>query len=262
MGRSPNGEASASNKLGWHEVRTLKNHHGLGSLTLYLSGAAERNRTWSAEEADAALRLNPARVDVTRMVDVILALCALIFLAPLMLATALAIKIQDGGPIFFGHARVGYQGRSFRCWKFRSMVVDSEARLADLLARDADARREWDADHKLRRDPRITALGRFIRASSIDELPQLLNVLTGEMSLVGPRPIVIAEIERYGRRFGQYCAVRPGITGLWQVSGRNDVSYRRRVALDVTYARRRSPSLYLKILFATVPAVLMRSGSY
>jgi len=190
------------------------------------------------------------------------ALAGLLFVAPLMIVVAIAIKIQDGGPVFFGHSRIGYEGRSFRCWKFRSMVVDAEARLAALLARSPEARREWEADQKLRDDPRVTLLGRILRVSSIDELPQLFNVLRGEMSLVGPRPIVTGEVARYGRRFSQYCSVRPGITGLWQISGRNDVSYRRRVAMDTVFANTLSLSLYLKILFATVPAVLKREGSY
>ncbi|CAN7612033.1 sugar transferase [Phenylobacterium sp. LjRoot219] len=197
-----------------------------------------------------------------RIFDIIFAMSGLIFVAPLMIVVAIAIKIQDGGPIFFGHSRIGYEGRSFRCWKFRSMVVDAEARLSALLARDPEARREWEADQKLRRDPRVTLLGRFLRVSSVDEIPQLFNVLRGEMSLVGPRPIVTGEVARYGRRFAQYCSVRPGITGLWQISGRNDVSYRRRVAIDTVFANTLCLSLYLKILFATVPAVMKRDGSY
>jgi len=211
--------------------------------------------------ADLQRARRPAPV-ACRILDVIFALSGLIFVAPLMIVVAIAIKIQDGGPIFFGHSRIGYGGKSFRCWKFRSMVVDAEARLSALLARDPEARREWEADQKLRRDPRVTLLGRVLRVSSIDEIPQLFNVLRGEMSLVGPRPIVTAEVARYGRRFAQYCSVRPGITGLWQISGRNDVSYRRRVAMDSVFAASLSLSLYLKILFATVPAVMKREGSY
>jgi exopolysaccharide production protein ExoY len=142
------------------------------------------------------------------------------------------------------------------------MVVDAEDRLSALLARDPEARREWETDHKLRSDPRVTLLGRFLRVTSLDEFPQLFNVLAGEMSLVGPRPIVTAEVARYGRWFANYCSVRPGVTGVWQVSGRNDVDYRRRVAMDVLYARTRSLTLYVGVLLATVPAVLKRSGSY
>ena len=197
-----------------------------------------------------------------RFLDIILATALLLFLAPVLLAIAAAVKMQDGGPILFAHARIGRHGRSFGCLKFRSMVVDAEARLQALLASDANARAEWARDHKLRRDPRITPLGLFLRKSSLDEFPQLINVLRGEMSLVGPRPIVSAEIMRYRHRFKTYCAVRPGVTGLWQVGGRNDVDYRRRVAYDVLFVRTRSVPLYFSVLIRTVPVVLFRSGSY
>lgn len=227
---------------------------------MYLSGAEDAD-TLNAQVTESAAANSPA-LDLCRVLDVLLASGALIFLGPVMLLVGLAIKIQDGGPVFFGHQRLGYRGRSFSCWKFRSMVMDADVRLAELLASDPAARREWEADHKLRRDPRVTWLGRFIRTSSLDELPQLFNVLIGEMSLVGPRPIVAGEIHRYGRWFRDYCAVRPGITGLWQVSGRNNVTYRQRVAMDVVYARTRSVRLYLTLIAATVPAVLMRRGSY
>jgi exopolysaccharide production protein ExoY len=194
--------------------------------------------------------------------DIVAAASALLLTAPLLVAIALLVWIMDGGPALFSQPRIGRDGRHFRCLKFRSMCVDADARLARLLASDENARREWQADHKLRVDPRITRLGRFLRKTSLDETPQLINVLLGEMSLVGPRPIVDAEIPRYGRRFVAYCAQRPGITGLWQVSGRNDVSYRRRVALDTAYSARKSITLDMRILAATVPAVLMRRGSY
>jgi lipopolysaccharide/colanic/teichoic acid biosynthesis glycosyltransferase len=199
---------------------------------------------------------------IIELMNVVIALAALLFALPIMLGVGFAVFIQDGGPVLFAHRRIGRDGRSFRCLKFRSMATDAEARLADLLARDPQARAEWERDHKLRNDPRVTRLGEFLRKSSLDELPQLFNVLRGEMSLVGPRPIVEAEIAKYGRRFPQYCAVKPGITGLWQISGRNDTSYRTRVALDCLYAERRSLLLDAKVLAATVPAVLMRRGSY
>jgi lipopolysaccharide/colanic/teichoic acid biosynthesis glycosyltransferase len=192
----------------------------------------------------------------------LIAILALVFVAPIMVGVGLAIFLQDGGPIVFAHRRIGREGKTFRCLKFRSMATDAEARLSELLARDPQARAEWEADHKLRNDPRVTRLGAFLRKSSLDELPQLINVLLGEMSLVGPRPIVEAEIPKYGRRFRQYCAVKPGITGLWQVMGRNDTTYRTRVALDCVYAARRSAWLDLKVLFCTIPAVLSRRGSY
>lgn len=199
---------------------------------------------------------------LVRGLDVAIALVALIFVLPLMAVIALAVFAQDGGPVLFCHRRVGRGGKPFRCLKFRSMAVDAEARLQELLARDPVAQQEWAADHKLRNDPRVTRLGAFLRRSSLDELPQLFNVLQGTMSLVGPRPIVDAEIVKYGKRFQHYCAVKPGITGLWQVSGRNDVSYRTRVALDCLYAKSQSPRLYVWIVIVTIPAVLSRKGSY
>ncbi|THD78832.1 MAG: exopolysaccharide biosynthesis protein [Phenylobacterium sp.] len=199
---------------------------------------------------------------LTEAMNALLAIVALIFLAPVMLGVALAVFMQDGGPMVFAHRRIGRGGRYFYCLKFRSMAVDAERRLNALLASDPAARAEWEKDHKLRDDPRVTKLGAFLRKSSLDELPQLFNVLRGEMSLVGPRPIVDAEIVKYGRRFDSYCAVKPGITGLWQVSGRNDTTYRTRVALDCVYAKRRNLMLDGMIIAATVPAVLLRKGSY
>lgn len=225
-------------------------------------------------EAHAAPHLIPARprgrgdatstssFDLCRLFDLLIALPLLLFIAPVLIAIGWLIWVQDGGPPIFRQSRLGKDGRSFKCWKFRTMVTDAEQRLQALLARDPVARAEWEADHKLRKDPRITALGAFLRKSSLDELPQLWNVVKGEMSLVGPRPIVAAEVVRYGRWFAHYCSVRPGVTGLWQVNGRNDVSYRRRVALDVLYAKTATPTRYIQIMAATVPAVLLRSGSY
>jgi exopolysaccharide production protein ExoY len=197
-----------------------------------------------------------------RALDIVFSASILLFILPLLVLIAIMVRCQDGGPALFAHTRIGRGGREFKCLKFRSMLTDSEARLKQLLATDEAARKEWAETQKLRDDPRITRLGAFLRRSSLDELPQFINVLRGEMSVVGPRPIVRAEVVRYGRRFRHYTAVRPGITGLWQVGGRSDVSYRRRVAFDVMYARRRSPRLYVGIVLKTVPAVLARDGSY
>jgi len=196
-----------------------------------------------------------------RSLDVSIALAAIIALIPLLLLICILIKLQDGGPILFTQERIGKGGARFRCHKFRSMRPDAEAHLALLLSCDPRLRQEWELNHKLRKDPRITALGDFLRRSSLDELPQLFNIVRGNMSIVGPRPIVDSEIDRYGRWFRYYTAVRPGLTGLWQVSGRNDVTYRRRVAMDRLYVRTRSLHSYVRILCATVPAVLLRRGS-
>ena len=185
----------------------------------------------------------------------------LLVLAPLFLLLALLVR-RDGGPAFYAHTRIGQGGRGFGCLKFRSMVIDSQARLDALLAADPAAQAEWNATRKLRQDPRVTAVGRFLRKTSLDELPQLLNVLRGEMSLVGPRPVIAAELaEYYGPAAAHYMSVRPGITGLWQVSGRSDTSYAQRVALDVAYASQ--PSLWtdIKILARTPLVVLARRGA-
>lgn len=203
-----------------------------------------------------------AKPDWTRALDVVVAVAALVFIAPLLLVLVLAVFAQDGAAPIYRQRRIGRGGREFYCLKFRSMVPNAQARLDHLLATDAAARREWEVDHKLRNDPRVTPLGRFIRRTSLDELPQLVNVIVGDMSLVGPRPIVQAETVRYGAYLQHYMRVRPGITGMWQVSGRNDVSYRRRIACDVLYARRRSFTQNLRIMVATVPAVLQSRGSY
>lgn len=196
-----------------------------------------------------------------RALDLTIGVIALAIFAPLLIALAILIYVSNPGPIFFVQQRIGFNGQSFACFKFRTMVVDAQERLARLLEEDPAARLEWERDHKLRNDPRITPLGRFLRKSSFDELPQFFNLINGTMSAVGPRPIVVAEITRYGRWFGDYCRVKPGITGLWQVSGRSDTTYRRRVALDVAYSRRRSIGLNFKIMLMTIPAVLAARGS-
>lgn len=167
---------------------------------------------------------------------------------------------KDTGPIFFVHRRIGKNGKVFRCWKIRSMVTDSEKRLREHLQSNPEAAEEWARDQKLTIDPRITRLGRFLRKTSFDELPQLWNILKGEMSLVGPRPIVRTEIQKYGQHRFSYFSVRPGLTGLWQVSGRNDISYEERVLLDTEYASKVSLLLDLKIIAWTVGVVIGRTG--
>lgn len=190
----------------------------------------------------------------------VLALLLFVAGAPLMVLLAWAIR-RDGGPATFAHYRVGYGGRLFRCIKFRTMRTDAERVLGEVLARDPALFVQWQRDHKLADDPRVTPLGRWLRRSSLDELPQLLNVLRGEMALVGPRPITVPELRRYGPARWQYLSVPPGITGLWQVSGRNTTGYERRVELDREYVGRRSVWLDCKILARTVVVVLTGEGA-
>jgi exopolysaccharide production protein ExoY len=194
-------------------------------------------------------------------VNQLCALLLLVLLSPLMGAVAWLIWRRDGAPVFFAHYRVGYNGKLFRCLKFRTMFRNSEQMLAELLSNDPNARAEWERYQKLTNDPRITPVGSFLRRTSLDELPQLLNVLRGEMSLVGPRPITVAELTRYGRVRWHYLCVRPGMTGLWQVSGRNNTSYEERVALDHRYVEHRSLWLDLRILLKTVGVVVARDGA-
>lgn len=192
--------------------------------------------------------------------DQSVALLLLLVLAPLLIIIAALVGL-DGGSVLFGHRRVGESGRHFRCLKFRSMVVNSDAVLRELLERDPAARAEWMETQKLRHDPRVTRIGRVLRKTSFDEFPQLFNVLRGEMSLVGPRPIVDAEISRYGDDIAFYYNARPGMTGLWQVSGRSNTSYDARVELDVCYVRNWSLSQDFVILLKTIPAVLAKDGA-
>ena len=201
------------------------------------------------------------RAAAKRALDVVGAALLLVLFAPVMAVIALLVA-RDGGAVFYAHRRVGRDGASFGCLKFRSMVPDADLRLAELLERDPAARAEWEATRKLRRDPRITSVGRFLRASSLDELPQLINVLKGEMSLVGPRPVQQAELNAfYGAAASYYRSVRPGLTGLWQISGRNDTSYAERVALDVHYVAEATLLDDLRILLRTPLAVLRRRGA-
>lgn len=198
---------------------------------------------------------------VKRTMDVCGASVLLILLSPVLLAIAL-IVMRDHGNAVYGHPRIGRGGRTFQCLKFRSMVKNSDEVLANLLATDPNAREEWDRDFKLKNDIRITPVGRVLRKTSLDELPQLWNVLRGDMSLVGPRPVVQKELVRYGRDVRYYLALRPGMTGLWQVSGRNDVDYPTRVSLDVKYAMNRSFAFDMVILFRTFKVVLAKDGAY
>lgn len=196
-----------------------------------------------------------------RAFDIIVACLILILVAPLLLVIGVVIRLQDGHPAVYSQKRYGLNGRIFNCLKLRSMVPDAADRLQEVLDSNPAAKAEWDATQKLTRDPRITPIGQFIRATSIDELPQLINVIRGDMSLVGPRPITLSERPRYGENFADYCSVLPGITGLWQISGRSNVCYTERVKLDVTYANTRSFWGDVTIIVKTVPAVAFSVGA-
>ncbi|GGD48081.1 sugar transferase [Croceicoccus pelagius] len=198
---------------------------------------------------------------ITRCIDLTGAVLLLVFLLPVMVIVAVAIRIFDPGPALYRQARVGRDGSDFACLKFRSMRCDSAEVLRALLETDAAASAEWALNQKLANDPRITPLGAFLRATSLDELPQLFNVIRGDMSLVGPRPIVSDEVPRYGRFIAHYHATKPGLTGLWQVTGRSGTTYRRRVATDRYYACSRTIGMDLRIMAATIPAVVFRKGA-
>ena len=194
-----------------------------------------------------------------RGLDIFLALLLLPVVAILALPVALLIALEGGKPIY-GHLRVGWNGQLFRCYKFRTMIADADAALGTLLGQNPEARQQWLERHKLENDPRVTRLGRLLRETNLDEIPQIWNVLRGEMSWVGPRPVVVEELSRYGAHLPAYLACRPGITGLWQVSRRSDTPYSKRVTLDVDYARRWSFTRDLVILFLTIPRILAPNG--
>ncbi len=197
-----------------------------------------------------------------RVMDLVIAIPMAIFLLPAYILLAAIIYADDKGPILFKQTRRGMNGKPFTCLKFRTMVTDASERLERLLATDPVLRAEWEATQKLKNDPRITGVGGFLRKYSLDELPQLWNIIKGEMSIVGPRPIVDDEVRRYGNHIDHYDHVRPGVVGLWQINGRNDTSYEKRVQLDVSYAETRNVLLDLKILFGSIPAILLKRGAY
>lgn len=230
-----------------------------------LRTSANQSSDYAATPANVAPLHAPATVvggSAKRGFDILAALAAIILLLPLVCLIALAIKLWDRGPVFYRHRRIGLNGAPFDCLKFRSMVVNGDEVLARHLASSSEAAREWEDAQKLKRDPRITPLGESLRKTSLDELPQLLNILKGEMSCVGPRPIVTAEVPKYGDCIAQYLRARPGLTGPWQVSGRNDVTYATRVSLDRDYVDDWSFRRDLVIIAKTVRVVMSARGSY
>jgi exopolysaccharide production protein ExoY len=205
---------------------------------------------------------HPIGLNSKRLIDIILAVSGIVLLAPLLIICFIATVATSRGPALFRHRRVGFKGKYFDCLKFRTMVQDAPERLRQLLESDPVAAAEWATDRKLRHDPRVTAIGAMLRKSSLDELPQLFNVLKGDMSIVGPRPVTDEELIRYSSAINAYLACRPGITGLWQVSGRSTTTYDKRIACDTFYARNWSMSLDAKILIVTIPAVLISDCAY
>jgi exopolysaccharide production protein ExoY len=205
---------------------------------------------------------HPIGLNSKRVLDIILAVSGIVLLAPLLTICFIATVATSRGPALFRHRRVGFKGKYFDCLKFRTMVTDAPERLRELLDSNPVAAAEWATNRKLRYDPRVTAIGAILRKSSLDELPQLFNVLKGDMSIVGPRPVTDEELIRYCGAMNAYLSCRPGITGLWQVSGRSTTTYDKRIACDTFYARNWSMSLDAKILIVTIPAVLISDCAY
>lgn len=206
--------------------------------------------------------LRPIGLTPKRVIDIVLALSGIVLLAPLLIICFVMTVLTSPGPALFRHKRVGFKGKHFDCLKFRTMVTDAPERLRKLLEADPMAAAEWAANRKLRYDPRVTAIGAMLRKSSLDELPQLFNVLKGDMSIVGPRPVTEEELAKYSSAIKAYYSCRPGITGLWQVSGRSTTTFSKRVACDSFYAQHWSIVLDAKIIVATIPAVCLSDSAY
>ncbi|XIA64876.1 sugar transferase [Bradyrhizobium sp. TZ2] len=210
----------------------------------------------------SAASQRPIGLTSKRVIDVVLALSGIVLLAPLLAICFVATVLTSPGPALFRHKRMGFKGKHFDCLKFRTMVPDAAERLRQLVDTDPVAAAEWATNQKLRNDPRVTAIGTILRQSSLDELPQLFNVLKGDMSIVGPRPVTEEELVKYASAIDDYYACRPGITGLWQVSGRSTTTFNKRVACDSFYARHWSITLDAKIIMATIPAVCFSDTAY
>lgn len=216
--------------------------------------------------ADLPLTLEVTAVKrnfIKRLFDILFTLGALLIVLPVLLICALLIACTSKGPIIYGHKRVGRGGKLFTCYKFRTMFQDADKRLKELLESNILLSEEWNRNHKLKDDPRVTPIGRFLRRTSLDEFPQFWNVLRGDLSVVGPRPVVKEElIKFYGQNAIAILKVRPGLTGLWQVSGRSETSYEKRVQLDLEYVEKHSLLLDIKIVLKTIPALLYSRGAY
>lgn len=198
-----------------------------------------------------------------RTFDILFSLFVLVITAPMLLLIALSIRFFSKGKVVYAHERIGRGGKTFRCLKFRTMYADADQRLIEILANNPEMRKEWEQNHKLKNDPRVTPIGKFLRKTSLDEFPQFFNVLRGDLSVVGPRPVVRSEIQNHiGSKASTILSVRPGITGLWQVSGRSDTSYATRIKLDEKYIQEQSLLLDLKLILKTIPCMVWSKGAY
>lgn len=200
---------------------------------------------------------------VKRLIDILGGLVGCVLLVPITVAVYIARKVfkEDDGPMFYEHLRYGKDGKKFRIYKFRSMCIDADKKLKEYLEQNEEAKKEFEENHKLKDDPRITKLGKFIRKTSIDELPQFVNVLKGDMSLIGPRPIVDGEIEKYGENKDKFLSVRPGLTGYWAANGRSDITYEERMKMELYYVDNISFKLDIQIFFKTIISVIKKEGA-
>ena len=206
--------------------------------------------------------LNIINLIAKRIMDIIGSTIGIILMIPITIGIAIAkIVLKEKGPIFYSHTRIGKNGKHFKMYKYRSMCIDADEKLKEILINDEDARKEWESTQKLQNDPRVTRIGRFLRKTSLDEFPQFINVLKGEMSLVGPRAVVDGEIEKFGLLKNKVLSVKPGITGRWAANGRSDISYEERVAMEVAYVDDFSIVQDIKILFKTIACVLKKEGA-
>jgi Undecaprenyl-phosphate galactose phosphotransferase WbaP len=261
----------SSASVGEHsKAFTQEKQHHTGSQIAMISSSLEREvlappvwvgRGYGADSWKGVAFKQRATAAAKRVFDIVSVLLLTVGLSPFVVPLML-IMACTAGPIIYAHPRIGRGGEVFRCFKFRTMIPDADNTLYELLETNPELKAEWVRDHKLRDDPRVTRIGNLLRRTSLDELPQLWNVLRGDMSMVGPRPIVKEELLRYGRSAPVYLSVKPGVTGLWQVSGRNNMDYRRRVAIDVYYVRNQSVLFDSYILLKTIRVVLHRDGAY
>lgn len=217
----------------------------------------------SLVEAFPDLKFEERHLPIKRTFDIVFSVLVLFFAFPLFLGLAILVRLSSKGPAIYAHERIGRAGKPFKCFKFRSMYPDADLRLKELLAKHPDLKAEWDLNHKLKNDPRITPIGKFIRKTSLDELPQFLNVLKGDLSVVGPRPVVQAEVVKHLKeKAPKILSIRPGLTGIWQVSGRSNTTYLERLSLDEQYVDTHNLWLDLKLIAKTLPAMLASRGAY